>query len=97
MADMAASSNGLPPSRDVRTEPEAPQGSAAEDAPTAAAPDVAAAPPAGDGGAGVDEDEAPVATEADRVERLLALRRAIVSGTYAVNARRIARRLVDDL
>ena len=93
---MATSSDSLPPAQDARAEPVAPQGNAAQDA-AAADPSAARDGTAGDGVRDVAEDQARVKMSPDRAERLLALRRAIVEGTYTVDATRVARRLADDL
>ena len=93
---MATSSDSLPPAQDERAEPVAPQRNAAEDTPTAD-PAEARAGAAGEALRVVAKDRPAVSPNPDRTEKLLALRRAIVDGTYTVDPKRVARRLADDL
>lgn len=93
---MPASSDPLPPSQEHSAEPDQPPRTAAPDVDPPATHD---SRPDADGEVACDvaEEELPVPASPDRVEKLLALRRAIAQGTYAVNPERIARRLADDL
>ena len=93
---MAASSDPLPPPQDAHTESVAPQRIAADDADSVETA-VGRASAGGDGVGDVAGDRPLVTANPDRAEKLLALRRAIVQGTYTTQAERIARRLLDEL